>query len=255
MTFVKGHSVARYPNDSDPIKQDECSKRYTKATAVPIQVSSLKYANKKSSCSCGKTSYGASVSPKKSVATTDPSLSGKRRLSSSKMKKLEDAKGLWPELLPEVLWAYRTTPKTSTGKTLYLPVYRTDAVIPVDVGEPNLRYSNESRSSNNESRLHDLDEVEERRDMAHIRMVAQKQQVERYYNKKDKIRPLRVGDYVLKAKTQAAKDPNKGKLGINWDGPHKITAAASKGAFQLETMEGKLLQNNWNVAHLKYFHF
>nr|XP_009792365.1 PREDICTED: uncharacterized protein LOC104239435 [Nicotiana sylvestris] len=59
-------------------------------------------------------------------------------------KKLEDAKGLWPELLPEVLWAYRTMPKTSTGETPYSLVYGTDVVIIVEVGEPSLRYSNES---------------------------------------------------------------------------------------------------------------
>nr|XP_009801793.1 PREDICTED: uncharacterized protein LOC104247466 [Nicotiana sylvestris] len=63
-------------------------------------------------------------------------------------KKLEEAKGLWPELLPEVLWAYRTTPKTSTGETLYSLVYGTDSMIPVEVREPSLRYSNESRPSN-----------------------------------------------------------------------------------------------------------
>ncbi|XP_070021840.1 uncharacterized protein [Nicotiana sylvestris] len=143
-------------------------------------------------------------------------------------KNLEDAKGLWPELLPEVLWAYHTTPKTSTRETPYSLVYDTDAVIPIEVGKPSLRYSNESGSSNDESRLQDLDEVEERRDMAHIIMVAQKQQVESYYNKKAKVRPLRVGDNMLKAKTQAAKDPNEGKLRINWDQPYKITAAASK---------------------------
>ncbi|XP_070020133.1 uncharacterized protein [Nicotiana sylvestris] len=146
-------------------------------------------------------------------------------------------------------------PKTSTSETSYSLVYDTDAVIPVEVGEPSLSYSNESGSSNDESRLKDLDEVEERRDMAHIKMVAQRQQAERYHNKKAKVRSLRVGDYVLKAKMQAAKDPNEGKLGTNWDEPYKITATASKGAFQLETMEGKLLQNNWSVAHLKYFHF
>ncbi|XP_075079934.1 uncharacterized protein LOC142165235 [Nicotiana tabacum] len=170
-------------------------------------------------------------------------------------KKLEDAKGLWPELLLEVLWAYRTAPKTSTGEMPYILVYGTDTVIPVEVEEPSLRYSNKNGPNNDESRLQDLDEVEERRDMAHIRMVAQDQQVERYYNKRANVRPLKVGDYVLKAKTQASKDPNEGKLGTNWDGPYKIIAAANKGAFQLETMEGKLLQNNWNVAHLKYFHF
>ncbi|XP_075099305.1 uncharacterized protein LOC142176129 [Nicotiana tabacum] len=91
-------------------------------------------------------------------------------------KKLEDAKGLWTELLPEVLWAYHTTPKTSTGETPYSLVYDIVAIIPIEVGDPSLRYSNESGSSNDESRLQDLDEVEEQRDMEYIRMVAQKQQ-------------------------------------------------------------------------------
>ncbi|XP_070007452.1 uncharacterized protein [Nicotiana sylvestris] len=121
--------------------------------------------------------------------------------------------------------------KTSTGETPYSLVYGTDAVIPIKVGEASLRYSNESGPRNDESRLQDLDEAEERRDMAHIRMVAQKQQVERYYNKRAKVRPLKVGDYVLKAKTQALEDPNEGKLGTNWEGPYKIIAAANKGAF------------------------
>ncbi|XP_075095140.1 uncharacterized protein LOC142173447 [Nicotiana tabacum] len=144
-------------------------------------------------------------------------------------KKLEDAKGLWPEILPEILWAYRTTPKTSTGETPYFLVYGTDAVIPVEVGEPTLIYSHESRPRNDESRRQELDEVEERIDMAYIRLITHKQQAERYYNKKAKVRPLKVGDYVLKAKTQEGKDPREGKLGTNWDGPYKITATAKKG--------------------------
>ncbi|XP_019241234.1 PREDICTED: uncharacterized protein LOC109221226 [Nicotiana attenuata] len=107
-------------------------------------------------------------------------------LPAGRGKKLEEAKGLWPELLPKVLWAYRTTPKSSTGETPYSLVYGTEAVIPVEVGEPSLRYSHISGAVNDESRLQDLDEVEEWRDMAHIRMISQKQQVERYYNQKAK---------------------------------------------------------------------
>ncbi|XP_075100628.1 uncharacterized protein LOC142176555 [Nicotiana tabacum] len=69
--------------------------------------------------------------------------------------------GLWLELLPKVLWAYRTMQKTSTGETPYSLVYGTDAVIPIEVGEPSLRYFNESGPGNDEIRLQDLDEVEE----------------------------------------------------------------------------------------------
>lgn len=82
--------------------------------------------------------------------------------------------------------------------------------------------------------------------MAHIRMIAQKQQIEWYYNKKAKVRPLKVGDYVLKEKTQAGKDPRESSPQNH--GPYKITTAANKGSFQLETMEGKLLPNNWKIA-------
>ncbi|XP_070021372.1 uncharacterized protein [Nicotiana sylvestris] len=104
-------------------------------------------------------------------------------------KKLENAKGLWPELLPKVLWAHHTTPKTSTKETLYSLAYGTDAVIPIEVGEPSLRYSHESGPTNDNSRMQGLDEVEEQRDMAYIRIIAQKQQVERYYKKKSKVVP------------------------------------------------------------------
>nr|XP_009790372.1 PREDICTED: uncharacterized protein LOC104237841 [Nicotiana sylvestris] len=149
-------------------------------------------------------------------------------LTAGRGKKLKEAKGLWPKLLPEVLWAYRTTPKSSMGETPYLLVYGIDIVIPVEVGEPSLRYSNESGEDNDKSRLQDLDEVEEQRDMAHVRMVSQKQQVERYYNKRAKVRSLKISDYILKAKKQASKDPYEGKLGTNWDGPYKIVAAANK---------------------------
>ena len=48
-------------------------------------------------------------------------------------KILDGAKGRWAEELPNVLWAYRTTPKRSTGETLFSLTYRAEAVIPAEV--------------------------------------------------------------------------------------------------------------------------
>ena len=48
-------------------------------------------------------------------------------------KILDGAKGRWVEELPNVLWAYRTTPKRSTGETLFSLTYRAEAVIPAEV--------------------------------------------------------------------------------------------------------------------------
>ncbi|XP_021746470.1 uncharacterized protein LOC110712330 [Chenopodium quinoa] len=44
-------------------------------------------------------------------------------------KKLEEYKGLWADLVPEVLWANRTTKKESTGKSPFTLAYGVDAVV------------------------------------------------------------------------------------------------------------------------------
>ena len=54
-------------------------------------------------------------------------------------KRLNGAKGKWPEELLEVLWAYRCTPQSSTHEAPYTLVYGTDVVIPVEIGEPSIR--------------------------------------------------------------------------------------------------------------------
>ncbi|KAK4383524.1 hypothetical protein Sango_2724800 [Sesamum angolense] len=44
--------------------------------------------------------------------------------------RLGTAKGAWVDELPSVLWAYRTTPQTTTGETPFCLSYGTDAVAP-----------------------------------------------------------------------------------------------------------------------------
>ena len=55
---------------------------------------------------------------------------------------LEGAKGIWPEELPSVLWAYRTTTRTPTGEILFQLAYGSEAVIPAEVGLTNYRVDN-----------------------------------------------------------------------------------------------------------------
>ena len=47
--------------------------------------------------------------------------------------RLEGAKGIWPEELPSILWAYKTTTRTPTGETPFRLTYRNEAVIPAKV--------------------------------------------------------------------------------------------------------------------------
>jgi len=46
---------------------------------------------------------------------------------------LERAKGRWVEELPNVLWAYRTTPRRSTREMPFSMTYGTEIVILVEI--------------------------------------------------------------------------------------------------------------------------
>ena len=48
-------------------------------------------------------------------------------------KILDDAKGRWAEELPNVLSAYRTTPRRSTGETSFSLTFGVEAVIPAKI--------------------------------------------------------------------------------------------------------------------------
>nr|XP_009803654.1 PREDICTED: uncharacterized protein LOC104248990 [Nicotiana sylvestris] len=89
-------------------------------------------------------------------------------------KRLEATKGKWPEELPGVLWAYQTTAKSSIGETPFSLMYGAEALIPMEVGEPTLRYFQASEETNNEAMSVSLELLDERRDLAHIIMAVQK---------------------------------------------------------------------------------
>ncbi|XP_070009727.1 uncharacterized protein [Nicotiana sylvestris] len=93
-------------------------------------------------------------------------------------KRLEESKGNWPELLPGVLWAYRTTTKTSTSETPFSLVYGAEALIPVEIGESSTKYTQATEESNEEEMRVNLDLLEGKREAALIRMAAQKQVME-----------------------------------------------------------------------------
>ncbi|XP_070013752.1 uncharacterized protein [Nicotiana sylvestris] len=75
----------------------------------------------------------------------------------------------------------------------------------VEIGEPSTRFMEATEESNSEEMRVNLDLLEERREAALIRMAAQKQVIERYYNQKARLRFLKIGDFVLKKVFQSTK--------------------------------------------------
>ena len=53
-------------------------------------------------------------------------------------RKLEAAKGRWVEMLPSILWTYRTTVRKSTKETPFALAFGVEAVIPLEIGMPTI---------------------------------------------------------------------------------------------------------------------
>ncbi|KAH9729832.1 Ribonuclease H [Citrus sinensis] len=139
-------------------------------------------------------------------------------------------KGAWVDELSGVLWAYRTTHKTATGKTPFA-----------------LAFGHEAMCLN-------LDLLTEKREQAAGRSAIYQQRVARYYNQKVNIRQFKVGDWVLRKVNQNTKDSTQGVLGPNWEGPYRVKQLVGPGAYKLVRMDGHEVKRSWNAAHLrKYF--
>ncbi|GJV46274.1 reverse transcriptase domain-containing protein [Tanacetum coccineum] len=96
--------------------------------------------------------------------------------------RLHQEGGAWVEEFPNVLWAHRTTPKTSNEDIPFSLAYGTEAVIPTEIGIPTRRTIQEYDKENEEALRLNLNLLEERREIAIIREARRKKQVEKYYN-------------------------------------------------------------------------
>ena len=168
--------------------------------------------------------------------------------------KLDDAKGAWPEELPNVMWAYRTTARTPTGETPFRLTYGTEVVIPVEVRVTNTRREVFNEESNDDHLWINLDCRDEVREKASITMTKYQQKMADYYNKRVKLRWLDIGDLVLRKATPATRDSTQGKLGPIWEGPYRVVHYSRQGSYHLETMDGQRLPRPWNIEHLKNYY-
>ena len=96
--------------------------------------------------------------------------------------KLDAKKGNWADKLHEVLWAYRTTARTSTGETPFSLALGTEAVIPAEISFISPRVRLYHPEHNVDMLMQNLDELEEARDRSQIRNAAYQQRAARYYN-------------------------------------------------------------------------
>ena len=129
-------------------------------------------------------------------------------------RRLDDAKGKWAEELSLILQTYQTTSRRSTGETLFSMTYETKAMIPLNTGFPTLRTSSFTLSNNDGLLKKSLDLIEEQRENVMIQLAYYQHKLKQGYDANVRLRPLALGDLLLRKVLSTAKNPTWGKLWV-----------------------------------------
>ncbi|KAM1018865.1 hypothetical protein ACFX2C_040435 [Malus domestica] len=113
---------------------------------------------------------------------------------------LDKAKGCWPEFVPQVIWSYRTSYRTSIGETPFSLTFGTEAVVPIELEQATFRVQNYVQSEKDKQLTLNIDLVDEHRNQAHLRNVAYKQRISNYYDSRVKPRSFKIGDRGIEEK-------------------------------------------------------
>jgi len=158
-------------------------------------------------------------------------------------------------MLFSVLWAYRTTVKTSTGFTPFQLVYDLEAVLPIECEILSLQMAIELLPATSEEERHllylaQLDE--NRRDVA-LANEAHAKCIKAQYDRNVTPRNFSEGDLVL------LYDQANDKLGARkfvpmWHGPYVVKRKLAKGTYELVDFDGVSLGKPRNGLYLKRYY-
>ena len=170
-----------------------------------------------------------------------------RTLCESLAKLVKDHENTWDKFIGPVLFAYRTTPQSTTKITPFFLMYGREAKLPMDSqrleGEQNLVSHIETL----------MDELPEKRIQAKNKIEKAQVKQKQYHDKhiKQEIQ-FSIGDKVLYF--NVAKDKqHTGKLQPKWKGPYYVHQPGANGAYKIRTMDGKVLKSAVNGSLLKMY--
>ena len=175
-----------------------------------------------------------------------------------KMK--HEYEGKWSDHLANVLWACRSSVKTTTGFSPFSLVYGTEAISPVELVVPTPRVvleesQEETEDTNNERRLADLERVEGERQLAKKRGQRYQQRMTKVYAQAVRPRTFTEGQLVLRM----AKHVRRNLLGLSkfapkWEGPYIIKTAHDSRYYYLTKEDGTVLTEPINGKWLKQYY-
>ena len=166
----------------------------------------------------------------------------------------------WNSHLADVLWAYRSSPKTATGFTPFSLVYGTDTISPTElvVPTPRVIQGSDLEADANicaEARMVDLEGLDESREVARLKSQRNYQRMANAYSKTLQVRIFAEGQLVLKAADFVRRGlPSPSKFSLNWEGPYLIREAHGSGYYKLSKSDGTTLADPINGKWLKHYY-
>uniref|UniRef100_A0A2N9GKK5 Integrase catalytic domain-containing protein n=1 Tax=Fagus sylvatica TaxID=28930 RepID=A0A2N9GKK5_FAGSY len=143
----------------------------------------------------------------------------------------------WNSHLADVLWAYRSSPKTATDFTPFSLVYGTDTISPTElvVLTPRVLQGSDLEVDANicaEVRMADLEGLDESRELARLKSQRNYQKMANAYSKTLQVRIFAEGQLILKAADFVRRGlPSPSKFSPNWEGPYLIREAHGSGYY------------------------
>lgn len=150
-----------------------------------------------------------------------------------------------------MLWSICTTATKATSETPLFLIYGAEAVLPTELkhGSPRVLAFNETYQD--DLREDDMLLLEEACRRAAIRASRYQQKLRRYHSRNIRPRMLEAGNLVLR---RILSREGLHKLSPMWGGPFRVAHVSRPGTAWLETEDGDLVPNPWNIQHLRKFY-
>ena len=133
-------------------------------------------------------------------------------------RKVEELQTEWADLLDEILWAYRSTPREATQESPYSLVFGLVAVTPLERVESSLRISEYENDDNELKRRECLDLVDERRIKAQKRSTEYHRRIKKAFDRKVNpqffaeddlvLRSIQATGNISESSTRSGRDPS-----------------------------------------------
>ncbi|XP_025650878.1 uncharacterized protein [Arachis hypogaea] len=161
--------------------------------------------------------------------------------------------------LSQVLWAYRNSPRVSTGTSPYKLVYGHDAVLPLEINLNTLRVSKQSGLPVDDywnAMFDELNKLDSERILPLENIIRQKESIVRSYNRRIKEKSFGIGKLVLKVILPMEKKLKFfGKWSHAWEGPFQVIGTYSGNAYEIKDIESEKIINSINGKYLKQYYY